>query len=168
METVIKSLNRYSILAFHDLVPEYALLLGRKEGSFALGLVTKGEQSESLIGMVVFHVSSTARRIGYAEVVYVYIIEEYRRQGLGAKLLRGTDVILRKSGVHFIMAHLPSGEENGFGYNLPAKGLRRFFIAGGYVPADAAYDSRPSVLSGYFSEEEVSGADRFVRHPDPA
>ncbi len=165
METVIKSLNRYSILAFHDLVPDYVLILGRKKGNFTLGIVTKGEP-ESLIGMAVFRVSSTDKNVGYAEVIYVYIIEEYRRQGLGSRLLLGTDIILQKSRVHFSMALLPSRDEDGFGYELSASELRMFFIAGGYVFAEEEYKNRPSVLSKYYDEEVINNADRFVRHPD--
>lgn len=164
MNTVIKSLNRYSILAFHGLVPEYVIKIGRRDGYYALGMIDREGGKETLIGMSVFYVSSTSGKVGYAEVVYVYMIEEYRRQGQGNKLLRGVDYILRKSGVKYILALLPSAEDNGFGYAMTENELNMFIIAGGFIPAEDPREIRPSVLREFFDAKDIANADRWIRH----
>ncbi len=163
METVIKSLNRYSILGFYELVPEAVIKAGRGGSFFPIGIVSREGNEESLLGMAVFFVSSTPNHRGYAELVYVYVIEGYRRQGLGQKLMEGMDDILKKSGLKFSLAVLPPTEEEGILQDISSDELKLFLISCGYVPTEERQYFRECALEELFAEEDFSDAARLVK-----
>ena len=163
METVIRSLNRYAILNFHDIVPEYVIQAGRREGYFALGIVGKTGDEESLVGMTVFFVSSTGNHRPYAEIVYVYVIEEFRRQGLGKQLLNAMEGVLKKSGQKFSLALLPDPESEEFQYATEAEELQQFFVSCGYEETVEDQYKRLSILDQFYPPEEIMTAHRFLK-----
>ena len=163
METVIKSLNRYSILGFHELVPEPVIKAGRGESCFPIGIVSREGKEESLLGMAVFFVSSTPNHRGYAELIYVYVVEEYRRQGLGQKLMEGIDDILKKSGLKFSLAILPPAGENGILQDISSDELKMFLISCGYVPTEDRQYLRKGALEELFAKADLEGAVRLVK-----
>ena len=163
MTTVIKSLNRYSILGFYELIPEPVIRAGRGESFFPIGIVSGEGNEESLLGMAVFFVGSTANHRGYAELIYVYVIEEYRRQGLGHQLMEGMDDILRKSGLKFSLALLPPPEEDGILEDISAEELKMFLISCGYMPTDERQYYMESALEELFMEEDFSASARLVK-----
>ena len=162
MKTAIKSLNRYSILGFYDLIPEPVIKAGRGEGFFPIGIVSREGDEESLLGMAVFFVSSTANRRGYAELIYIYVIEEYRRQGLGQKLMEGMEDILKKSGLKFSLAILPPSE-TGILRDISSEQLKLFLISCGFVPTGERQYFRKGALEDLFSQEDFSDCDRLVK-----
>ena len=163
MKTVVKSLNRYSILGFYELVPEPVIKAGRGESFFPIGIVSREGNEESLLGMAVFFVNSTPNRRGYAELIYVYVIEEYRRQGLGMKLMEGMDDILKKSGLKFSLAVLPPSGEDGILQGISSEELKLFLIYCGYIPTEERQYLRDCALEDLFTQEDFSDAERLVK-----
>ena len=163
METVIRSLNRYSILSFYELVPEPVIKAGRGESFFPIGIVSREGKEESLLGMAVFFVGSTPNHRGYAELIYVYVIEEYRRQGLGQRLMEGMDDILKKSGLRFSLAVLPPSGDDEILQDISADEFKLFLISSGYVPTEERQYLREGVLEGLFTEEDFSDSARLVK-----
>lgn len=164
MKTVVRSLNRYSILGFFELVPEPVIKAGRGEGFFPIGIVSTEGNEESLLGMAVFFVNSTPNRRGYAELVYIYVIEEYRRQGLGQQLIEGMDDILKKSGLKFSLAILPPMDETvGILQDISVEDLKLFLISCGYVPSDERQYLRKGALEDLFDDEDFSDTERLVK-----
>ncbi len=163
MKTVVKSLNRYSILGFYELVPEPVIKAGRGGSFFPIGIVSREGNEGSLLGMAVFFVNSTPNRRGYAELIYVYVIEEYRRQGLGQKLMEGMDDILKKSGLKFSLVLLPPPDSDGILQDISAEELKLFLISCGYIPTEERQYFREGKLEYLFTEVDFTDAERLVK-----
>ncbi len=104
--------------AFYGLLPdEVTENIGRR-GYFVIGAV---DDEYTLVSMAEFFIGLTPEGECDAEVVYVYVKEPYRGQGIASQMVGKIHRILKKSGVGKSVALLEGDE------------IREFFKENGYI-----------------------------------
>ncbi len=118
MRYSIYTLAASDMEAFYGLLPSEVTDSVGKRGYFVIGAV---DDDYTLISMAEFFIGITSEGECDAEVVYVYVKEPYRGQGVASQMIGKIHRILKKSGVGKSVALLDAEE------------IREFFKENGYI-----------------------------------
>jgi len=107
------TLEQEDIMLFESPIPNSVSDNISEEGYFTLGAVCYTEDGAKLAGMAQFYIGATADEDCYAELVYVYVMDEYRRRSIGVRLVNMADSILASEdvGVFMTCPDLPDPDE---------------------------------------------------------
>lgn len=123
-------------------LPEYVIKRAEQQGCFTLGAAVKnGEERGILIGMCQFLVNKVTDTEIVAELAYIYVYEEYRREGVGLMLLDKMSSILKNSDIKRSLTILVSEEAESLGYEFSENDLEEFLREGDYMPTNEASES---------------------------
>ena len=115
----------------------------KKTRLFSIGGVTDGDEGD-LLGVLQFHLDIDEKSGCYAFLDYVYVRDEYRGQGIGAKLVRKADRILKMSGIETCITDIEEGKDG-----------ESFLKECGFIYT-RSYDQK-------MGKENAKNARRFVR-----
>jgi GNAT superfamily N-acetyltransferase len=90
------TLAKSDIGMFADEIPQYVLENCDKKGTFLLGAA---DGDSNLLGFTQFFVGVLESGEIIADIVYVFVNEDYRQQGVASKMLNKVHNILKKSNV---------------------------------------------------------------------
>ncbi len=163
MRTEIYTLTKADLPLFKGLLPEYVSSRTQKKGYFTLGAIGVEEEKHILLGMAQFHSGITDNGEYYVELVYVYVVEEYRRSGIGTKLLDRVRTILRKSGVKTLTLLIPAADKGDFRSDLPVASLEKFFGELGFTLTKADFDKWESFLREEYPDLTEKDVKRYIK-----
>ena len=151
------TLEKQDIEPLRQYIPSNTADRTGEEGYFTLGAVCFTEEEAKLMGMAQFYVDSAADSDCYAELVYVYVTEEYRRQSVGARMVSKADAILSAEGVGVFMTRFSPDDENRPAGELPGDEKEEFLKECGFIATKEDIAGK-SGTAGYAPKEK-----RFFR-----
>ena len=126
MRTGMYMLDGDDLEVFRDTLPDYMIDRALERGFFSIGAVAKDGEEDTLVGAAQFYINITPKGECFAELIYVYVVEDCRRQGIGYKLIECINRILKKSGIKVCTLLLDLEEDSLAGYGLPVKEIESF------------------------------------------
>lgn len=135
MRTEIYTLDKNDLETLRGIVPDYVVDRADVKGYFTLGAVKKGNEDEGILGVAQFYVNITPKGECFAEIIYVFVEEEYRRQGMGTKLVERISRVLKKSSINTATFIIPEPIDGRLEYEVSAKEIAAFFKECGYTNA---------------------------------
>ena len=108
MKCDMYTVSKKDINRFADKVPQYVLENCGKKGTFMLGAA---DRDRNLLGFTQFFVGVLESGEIIADVVYVFVNEDSRRQGVAGKMLTKVHSILKKSSVKKSLVFLKKKQE---------------------------------------------------------
>ena len=127
MRTEIYTLDRDDLTILSDYLPEYVVERSYLPGYFTLGAVGQVDEEDTLLGMTQFYININSDGECFAELVYIYVLEDYRHNGVGTRLIERVNRILKKSDIKTCMLLIPSEDDKLMGYETPGTELENFF-----------------------------------------
>ncbi len=122
MRMYIYTLERDDITPLEQYIPEKVLSNIPEEGYYTLGAVCVREGKAVLMGMAQFYVDMSVSEDCYAELIHVFVLDEYRRKSVGTRLVKKADSTLAGEDLQAFMARI-SAENTG---ELPEADLEAF------------------------------------------
>ena len=92
----IYTLKKKDLGSFVEKLPKYVFDNCEKKGFFTIGAVGS---DGNLIGVTQFYIGMLKDNEFISDIIYVYVKEEYRRNGAATRMLWKSHNIIRKSGV---------------------------------------------------------------------
>lgn len=108
MKYEMYTLYRDDIGGFEDSLPEFVLKNCEKDGCFMIGAV---DTDENLVGLAQFYVGMLENGEFISDLVYIYVSEEFRRNGAASKMIAKVHSILKQSGLDKSIAFLGKKKE---------------------------------------------------------
>ena len=133
MRTEIYTLDKDDLSMLSGVLPEYVIERADLPGYFSLGAVANVGGEDTLTGVAQFYININADGECFAEVLFVYVLEEYRRQGVGTKLVERINRILKKSDVKTSTLLIPEDADEIMGFETGGKDLENFFKECSYI-----------------------------------
>ena len=140
MRIGIYTLGKKDIKKMEEQLPMYVMKKSRRMGCFSLGAVVHDGATDFLVGMCQFMISMVTEDKVIAELSYIYVHDDYRREGIGLALIDKMTSILQKSSVDSSMAILLTDEAERLGYGFSVEEIDEFLREGGYRPSKDASD----------------------------
>ena len=89
------TLGRNSMERFREVLPEYVLANCGRNGVFVVGAAAKDGR---IIGLTQFFVRMLPKDDAVADIVYVYVVDEFRGNGVASRMIAEIHKIMKKSG----------------------------------------------------------------------
>ena len=163
MRTGIFTLDKTHLEMMNTQLPDYVVDRAADMGYFTIGAVVTEDDEEMLVGAAQFYINITEEGECFAEIIYVYVREDYRREGIGAKLLERVSRILKKSGVNTSMTLIPASVRSTLQYELSPEEIESFFKDSSYIAMSEGMAAYSSVLFDVFPKLDENQVKRFVR-----
>ncbi|MBQ7707803.1 MAG: GNAT family N-acetyltransferase [Lachnospiraceae bacterium] len=123
MRFSIYTLKKKDLGSFEEKLPKYVFDNCEKKGFFTIGAVGS---DGNLIGVTQFYIGILKDNEFISDIIYVYVKEEYRRNGAAGRMLWKSHNIIKKSGVKKSLVFLKD--------NLNEKMyIKEFFENNGYL-----------------------------------
>ncbi len=171
MRTDIYTLDRDDLTTMSDVLPEYVIERAKLPGYFSLGAVGKVDDDENLLGMAQFYINITSEGECFAQLVYIYVLEEYRHRGVASKLIERVNRILKKSDVKTCITYVPDKDVKIYGQEISAADLENFFKECSFIStkeSSVVWWSDLGQLSGAITEGSLPNSIRFLKEIDDA
>ncbi len=107
MRTGIYTLDKEDLETMKDILPDFVIERSHEPGYFSLGAVGKVDGEDVIVGVAQFYIDINASGECFAYLIYSYVIDEFRRDGIGTKLIDKIGSILKKSDIRMCVARLP-------------------------------------------------------------
>ena len=133
MRTEIYTLDRDDLSMLSGVLPEYVIERANLPGYFSLGAVANVGGEDTLTGVAQFYININTDGECFAEILFIYVLEEYRRQGVGTKLIERINRILKKSDVKTCALLIPEAADELMGYESGGQELEYFFKECSYI-----------------------------------
>ena len=115
----IYTLKKKDLGSFEEKLPKYVFDNCEKKGFFTIGAVGS---DGNLIGVTQFYIGMLKDNEFISDIIYVYVKEEYRRNGAATRMLWKSHNIIRKSGVKKSLVFFDNDHEG-----------KEFFEENGYL-----------------------------------
>ncbi len=132
----IYSLKETSSNSSFNMVPEYVVSNIGKEGYYTLLATDQKDEDEAFVGIVQFSVNIGGRGNFFAELLYIYVAENYRLMDTGYKLIQKANDILRDQEVDVITATIPYNEKGEVISDISEQEIGIFFRECGFLTAE--------------------------------
>ena len=142
----IYSLKETSSNSSFNMIPEYVVSNIGKEGYYTLLATDKKDEDEAFVGIAQFCVDINVRGKFFAELVYIYVAENYRLMDAGYKLMQKVGDILRDQEVDVITATIPYNEMGEVISDISEQGIGIFFRECGFLTAREDSGKRPRLF----------------------
>ncbi len=129
MRMQIYTLERDDIIPLEQYLPEEVLGHMSEEGYYTLGAYYYPGGGEVLMGMAQFYADQAVSGEYYAELIHVYVMEEYRRKAVGVRLLKKADFILSGGEIGPFIARISPADTG----ELTEAELEAFFKECGFI-----------------------------------
>ena len=165
MKVGMYTLDADDLEMFRDSLPEYMIDRAYERGFFTIGAVDESEEEsgdDALIGVAQFYINITPQGECFAELIYVYVKEDARRDGIGTKLIERVNRILKKSGIKVCTLLLDVADDDA-GYGIPVEEIEEFLQMCSFRKTKEDINTWATVLDDVYaslSEEEML---RYVR-----
>ncbi len=106
MQIEIYTLEKEDISPLEQYIPKNIVDNISEEGYYTLGAICYPEDDAVLIGMAQFYVDISVSGDYYAELIYVFILDEFRHNSAGVKLVKEADSILSGGAIDVIIARI--------------------------------------------------------------
>lgn len=133
MKTDIYILEKDDLRLFDGSVPEYVCENASKDGYYTLGSVISDDDGDILTGMMQFYVDINAAGRLFGELIYVYVLDDFRRMEMGKRLLEKADFFLSDHDIHLFMAAVPGKNEESPYELMGGEELSAFLIECGFI-----------------------------------
>ncbi len=166
MEIKLYTLRKKDLELFDSVLPDYVYELSDRKNYFTLGATGEDQGKENLLGMAQFRTAVTEDGSLYAEIVYVYVFDEFRRKSVGSVL---TDRIIRlttEAGVGTLTALFPSENDGELTTEIPVEEIGAFFDNLGFSKVRVEPERFDTMLTEIYPELEVSEVVRYTRFLD--
>ena len=163
MRTGIFTLDKSHLEMMDTELPNYVVDRAADTGYFTIGAVVTEDDEELLVGAAQFYINITEEGECFAEVIYVYVKDDYRREGIGAKLLERVSRILKKSGVNTSMTLIPASVKSVLKYEMSNEEIESFFKDSSYIALSEGMAAYSSTLFDIFPKLDEKQVKRFVR-----
>ncbi len=163
MKIKLYTFQKKDMELFGDALPEYVYENIGKNSYFTLGAVGEEEEQAILLGMVQFHSNVTRKGQYFVEVVYIYVMEEFRRNGVGSKMMDRVTRITKKSDVDNLTLLLPAEEGTEPVMDMPVKGMEEFLEVLGFTKTDVNLNLFESVLKENNPELKEEAVERYTK-----
>lgn len=127
MRIGIYTLDKDDLNTMADFLPDFVVERAQKPGYFSLGAVGKVDDEDRIVGAAQFYIDINASGECFAYLIYVYVMEDFRRDGIGTKLVDKIGSILKKSDIKMCVACLPN-KKDVFLYSITPKAEVESFI----------------------------------------
>ena len=121
------TISRRDIEDFKELLPDYVFANCKNKGIFMLGAT---DEEMRLMGLTQFFVGMLENGEAIADIVYVYVFDEYRKLGVASRMIREVHKIMKKSGGEKCFAFLEKKQSeqqvfklNGYIFMKPEKDM---------------------------------------------
>ena len=150
MKTELYSLTYDDLDIFNGDLSEVVFKNIDKPGFYTIGAIENSDEEENPVGLVQFFVDIRSNGECFGKLVDVYVPVEYRRNGVGTKLVDKVTDILKKSDIKSCIAFLP--DEPGKEFSIPLGELSKFLTETDFflTKEPAVGDSKASESGKYF------------------
>ena len=127
MRVGIYTLDKEDLSTMSTYLPDYVIERAQDPGYFSLGAVSSINDVDRIVGTAQFYIDINSSGECFAYLIYTYVMEGYRRSGVGSKLIDKIGTILKKSDVRMCVVRLPE-KKDVFLYKDTSKGDVEKFI----------------------------------------
>ncbi len=127
MRVGIYTLDKEDLNTMSAYMPDYVIDRAHDPGYFSLGAVSTIDDVDRIVGAAQFYIDINSSGECFAYLIYTYVMEEFRRSGVGSKLIDKIGTILKKSDVRMCVVRLPE-KKDVFLYKDTSKGDVEKFI----------------------------------------
>ncbi len=157
MKINLYTLKKPQVELFGISVPEFVYAKTQEDGFYTIGAVKEEEEECTLLGMVQFHTNVTRDGRYFVEVVYVYVTDEFRRDGIGSKLMDRVRKITKNCDVETMTALLPADDESDMDIESPVEEVGEFLDMLGFSKVESNLKMFGTIL--YEGYPDLSDAD---------
>ncbi|MCR5774134.1 MAG: hypothetical protein K6G42_03520 [Lachnospiraceae bacterium] len=100
------TLEKEDISPLEPYIPKHVLSNISAEGYYTLGAVCDPDGDRVLMGMLQFYVGMSETEDCYAELIHVFVLDEYRRRAAGVRLVNKADSILSGEDIDIFMVRV--------------------------------------------------------------
>lgn len=154
VKTDIYTLDLDDLKAFGEEIPDKITANVNKPGFFTIGAVGVTDGDEKLVGMSQFYIDITSEGECFANLMYVFVVDGYRRQGVGTKLVDKVNNILKKSEIKMCIARVP--EEKSKAIMIPLKDFEKFL-------KESDFFITKEEIVGETEEKDKSKTKKYIR-----
>ncbi|GEM_PF-6909459 len=127
MRIGIYTLDKADMEAVAQFLPDYVVERAHEPGYFSLGAVAKVDGEDRVVGISQFYIDINSSGECFAFLIYNYVMEDFRRNGVGTRLIDKIGSILKKSDIKMCVACLPN-KKDVFLYSITPKAEVESFI----------------------------------------
>ena len=127
MRIGIYTLDKEDMEAVAQFLPDYVVERAHEPGYFSLGAVAKVDGEDRIVGISQFYIDINSSGECFSFLIYNYVMEDFRRNGVGTKLIDKIGSILKKSDIKMCVACLPN-KKDVFLYSITPKAEVESFI----------------------------------------
>ncbi len=167
MRINIYTLDKENLVYLDKYIPEKIVNNTGEKGYYTLGAVCLNGTSAHLAGVAQFFVDSEKDGTSYAQLIYVYVADRYRRQSLGFRMIDKAGSILTTADVDVFKASVPPESPDETLSNLTGDELKSFLTECGFI----TYGEKQNALirftgRDYVSDITASGRNDILRIND--
>ncbi len=167
MKIHIYTLDKENLVYLDKYIPEKIINNTGEKGYYTLGAVSVNDTHACLAGVAQFFVDSEKDGSSYAQLIYVYVADRYRRQTLGFRMIDKAGVVLTTADVDVFKASVPPELPDVTGGNLTGEELKSFLVKCGFI----TYGEKQNDLirftgRDYVSVSAASGRNDILRFND--
>ena len=127
MRIGIYTLDKADMEAVAQFLPDYVVERAHEPGYFSLGAVAKVDGEDRVVGISQFYIDINSSGECFEFLIYNYVMEDFRRNGVGTRLIDKIGSILKKSDIKMCVACLPN-KKDVFLYSITPKAEVESFI----------------------------------------
>ena len=133
MRIGIYTLDKDDLNTMADFLPDFVVERAQKPGYFSLGAVGKVDDEDRIVGAAQFYIDINASGECFAYLIYVYVMEDFRRDGIGTKLVDKIGSILKKSDIKMCVVRLPDKKDVFLYKKTPKPDIESFLKACDFI-----------------------------------
>ncbi|MCR5453056.1 MAG: GNAT family N-acetyltransferase [Lachnospiraceae bacterium] len=163
MKTDLYTLTQSNVKYFSMKLPDFIYEKVDSNGFFTLGAVGYKGDDGFPIGMAQFHSNITRDGRFFVEIVYLYVMEEFRRNGIGSKLIDRVRKINKKCDIETLTILIPSENNTELGLDISPDEMAKFFDILGFSKVDVNLKMYETVLTENHPNLEETDVVRYTK-----
>ncbi|MCR5452209.1 MAG: GNAT family N-acetyltransferase [Lachnospiraceae bacterium] len=163
MKVELYTLKKDDVECFSSSLPKDVYENTDKDGFFAIGAVGTREKQSVPVGIIQFHTNITSDEQFFVEITYLYIAEDYRRDGIGSTLIDSVRNINKNSAVDILTALIPTEDINENNMDITVKEFGEFFDMQGFSKEDVNLKMYSSVVTDVYPNINETNFVRYTK-----
>lgn len=165
MKTEICTLDSEDLRTLGSAIPKYVIDRADEDGYYTIGIVEK-KTDDPILGIAQFFVNITPTGECFGELIYVYMAEQYRKQGMAARMLDHAAGILKRSGISVFTFIIPNPVSKKLEYVLTVRDMEAFFGKCGFFKVKPDPELWVTTMKELVPDVDQKKLTRYIRLAD--
>ena len=165
MRIEICTLDSEDLKTLGSAIPTYVIERADEDGYYTIGIVKK-KTDDPILGIAQFFVNITRTGECFGELIYIYMTEKYRKQGMGGRMLDHAAGILKRSGISIFTFLLPYPADKKLAYPMSQKETESFFGSCGFFKVKPDLELWVTTMDELVPDISQKKVTRYIRLTD--